>query len=158
MDSLLKPPGSPSTRTELIYCLSRNEYFDGISPARKWSSAIDVYLGCGGVIVYLAPEGEKFLERAREFYLPLLNPADQHFDFYLPLFDMEDFERASEECLRVWFSLFDICIMETHPDPGIFIASRHDLDDLLMNLRGDIQWEEAYENNRRERLEDSAGG
>jgi hypothetical protein len=158
MDLLLKPQDSPTTRTELVYYFGRDEHFDRFFPGMKWPSPMDIYLGCGGVIIYMAPDGGKFLERARELYLPVLAPADQHFDFYLPLFDMEDFERASEECLRVWFNLFDICIMETRQDPGIFIASRHDLDDLLMNLQGDIQWEEAYESNGRERLEDRAGG
>lgn len=158
VDLLLKPPDSPSKNTELIYYIRKDELFDRFFPGKKWPTGIEVYLGCGGVIVYLAPDGENFLDRAREFYLPLLSPADKNLEFYIPLIDMEDFDRVSEECLRVWFNLFDICIMETRQDPGIFIASRHDLDDLLMNLRGDIQWEEEDENNRRERLEDRAGG
>jgi hypothetical protein len=60
------------------------------------------------------------LERTRQFYLTGVESAYQTLDFYLPIIDMEDFGKASENLTKIWFGFFAVYVMETKSDPGIF--------------------------------------
>jgi hypothetical protein len=135
LESFLGRSSSSPIELELLYHIGRNKYFERFFPGLKWPSAIDVYLGCGGVIVFMVSDGKKFLEQVRQLYTGKLDSALQDFDFYLPLLDLGAFEKASRELLEVWSNLFDVCIMETESDPGILIASRHNLDGLLAGFQ-----------------------
>jgi len=132
------PRPSPA---DLVYHISKDEHFERFFPDRKWLSASDVYLGSGGVIICMASDGEKFLERTRQFYLTRVPSAYQDLDFYLPIIDMDDFGKVSENLTKVWFGFFDVYITETISDPGILIASRHNLDDLLAGFQSVLESE-----------------
>jgi len=121
--------------SELVYRLSRDEHFERFFPGLKWLSAVDVYLGSGGVAICMASDGEKFLERTRQFYLTDLDSAYRHLDFYFPIIDIDDFEKVSEKLTKVWFGFFDVYIAETKSDPGILIASRHNLGGLMARFQ-----------------------
>jgi hypothetical protein len=86
----------------------------------------------------MVSDEEKFLERIRQFYLTRVGSAYQTLDFYLPVIDMEDFGKASENLTKVWFGFFDVYIMETKSE---LIASHHNLDDLLAGFQSVLEGE-----------------
>jgi hypothetical protein len=135
MESFMGEPGGPHVELELIYHIGKDRYFERLFPEMEWPSPLDIYLGCGGLLLFMVSDGDKFLRQMQRLYTAGLGSAFQDFDFHLPLFDLEAFEKASSELLEEWFNLFDICILETKSDPGILIASRHNLDGLLAGFQ-----------------------
>jgi hypothetical protein len=134
-------PGPALGAMKLVYHLGRDEHFERFYAGMKWPSAIDVYLGSGAVIICMVSDGEKFLERTRQFYLKDLDAALQNLDFYFPIISQEDFGKASKYLAHTWFGFFDVYIAETKSDPGILIASRHNLDDLLAEFQSVLESE-----------------
>jgi hypothetical protein len=121
-------PTASTSELELIYRITKDEHFELLYPDMQCPSGADVYLGCGGLLVFMVSDGEGFLQHVRQVFAADVDPAFQNLDFFVPIFDLKDFEQASAELMRLWFSLFDVYIAEVRSDPGLLIASRHDLD------------------------------
>jgi hypothetical protein len=138
---LTNSQGPSLAALELVYHLGRDRHFERFHPDLKWPSAVDVYLGSGAVTICMASDGEKFLERTRQYYIADLDSALRNMDFYLPIIDVDDFAKVSENLTKVWFGFFDVYITETKSDPGILIASRHNLDDLLAGFQSVLERE-----------------
>ena len=54
--------------------------------------------------------------------------------FVMPLLTSADFFRCSPEERAKWFALFDVYVIESQQDHGILIASKHNLDQLMVEL------------------------
>ncbi|HKX30872.1 MAG TPA: hypothetical protein VJ302_24495 [Blastocatellia bacterium] len=142
MELFMRGVTPPMGEEELIYHFDKDRYFDRLFPDRTWPSPLDAYLGCGGVMVCLVPEGRNFLDRSRQLWAAELNLEPQDHRFYVPILDFAAFEQGPADLLERWFELFDVYLMETQTDPGVLVASRYNLDALLVELKQVFQLED----------------
>jgi hypothetical protein len=134
--------GNPPTKVELVYRITKDPYFERFYPDLKWPSGLDAYLGCGGSVVVMAPDADRFLKQVEQWLVVDSESSPQAGEFHLPIFEPEIFGHASPEVRQLWFNIFDVYLAEVRSDPGILIASRHDLDRLIEELQPVFQWED----------------
>ena len=79
---------------------------------------------------------DSFLPKSRKLFAEI-NPADEQLQkarFVVPLLKTRDFfERPAEDCER-WFELFDAYLTESPEDQGILLASKNDIDEILVSV------------------------
>ena len=127
----LKPPVMP----EAVYQIQPDESIHLFHPDQEIPSVTNIYLGSGGCLVFLVADEAGFLPQAKHIFAAKLDPAFTGFDFCLPLLGLKDFTSASAETIHTWFRLFDVYIAEIQDEPGILVASREPITQLLAELQ-----------------------
>ncbi len=62
------------------------------------------------------------------------DPQHQGIPFILPLLQSGDFFRQGEQESAKWFQLFDLHVRESPEDTGVLLASKTELDNVLLEL------------------------
>jgi hypothetical protein len=66
-----------------------------------------------------------------------MSPGDERLQkarFVVPLLKSRDFfERPTEDCER-WFQLFEVYLTESPEDQGILLASRNEMEEMLVSV------------------------
>jgi hypothetical protein len=127
----LKRPVMP----EVVYQVNPDEHVHLFHPRQEIPSATNTYLGSGGCVVFLVTDAAGFLLQAKKTFAAGLDPALAAFDFCVPLLSLKDFTSASVETIQAWFRLFDVYIAEIQDEPGILVASREPITQLLAELQ-----------------------
>ncbi|HYZ83261.1 MAG TPA: hypothetical protein VE621_02610 [Bryobacteraceae bacterium] len=124
----------PPQMVETVDRIVRDRHFERFFPGMQWPSPFDVYLGCGGCFAFLTSSTEHLFRQTKLTFGAELPASLNMFSFYTPFFEMSHWKSATASDLQSWFSLFDIYLAETEEEPGVLIASKHDLDALTTEL------------------------
>jgi hypothetical protein len=120
---------------DLVYKIDENPNIHTFLPDCEIPSPTNVYLGCGGVEVFLVANPADFLTEARRVFAEKLNPSYAGLEFCIPLLGLQDFVCASRDNIRLWFGLFEVVIAEVRDEPGLLIASREPIAQPLADLQ-----------------------
>lgn len=87
---------------------------------------------------------DSFLAKSKELFAEDLKRDPQYpgLIFVLPLLESQQFFSVEDEELEKWFSLFDVYVRENVADRGLVIASKHDLDEMLIEIIKSMREEE----------------
>ena len=77
-----------------------------------------------------------FLSRSKELFQASVAPEASVKEalFVVPSFASADFFSKPPEEIRRWLNLFPMYLTESRPDNGILLASKHNLEDLLISI------------------------
>lgn len=77
-----------------------------------------------------------FLAKSKELFGEDLQRDPQYpgMIFMLPLLESQQFFTVENQELEKWFSLFDVYVRENTADRGLVIASKHDLDEMILGI------------------------
>ncbi len=79
---------------------------------------------------------DSFLPKSKELFGEDIknDPQFPGMLFILPLLETRHFFGADDETVEKWYSLFDVYMRESMLDKGVLIASKHDLDEPMIEI------------------------
>ena len=77
-----------------------------------------------------------FLQKSKELFGEDIKNDPQYpgMFFILPLLETRHFFAADDETVENWYSLFEVYIRESVLDKGVLVASKHDLDEPIIEI------------------------
>jgi hypothetical protein len=83
-----------------------------------------------------ASMSDAFLKKSKDLFGVGLEeePVYEGLPFILPLLQTSDFTGQPQEVWETWYQLFELHWRESPPDRGVFLASRLDLEDKIVEL------------------------